>query len=141
MNAPESPAPLPSRPHADRLWQQYTLHFDLYKTHLDVVIKVLTFYYGITGAILSYYLAHPADDPKPRLALLLPLIFSIGLAVIGFRGSRLVGYTQKELAEIAREFDLKVYAPLTALVNLLRLAGVGCAITAVAILYLLLEHN
>lgn len=140
MTKPEPAVPVHSlSPEEERHWEQYTLHLDLYKTHLDIVVKVLGFYYGITGAIISYYLAHKRENPQIKLALFLPLLFSIAFAVIGFRGSRLILYTQRELKETAKRFGLYLYAPLTGLINLLRLAGAGCTLTALGLLYLLLR--
>jgi len=126
-------------PTADNLWKQYALHLDVYKAHLDIVVKVLTFYYAITGGIVSYYLTHPTGGADVRFALVLPLVFSIGLGVIAFRGARLIFVVQQELGAIARRLGLQVYPALTALVNLLRLAAAACAITALGLTYLLLK--
>jgi amino acid transporter len=62
------------------LWKQYELNVDLYKSYLDLAIKMNIFYYAITGAILSFYFAHP-DENLVKWSLALPLIMSIVLGV------------------------------------------------------------
>ena len=44
------------------LWRQYQLHVDLYKHYLDMTLKFNTFYYAITGGIVSFYFSR-ADLP------------------------------------------------------------------------------
>lgn len=41
----------------EKLWRQYTSHVDLYKHHLELLLKFTAYYYAITGAIISYYLS------------------------------------------------------------------------------------
>lgn len=43
------------------LWKQYQLNIELYRTYLDLALKLNLFYYAITGAIVSFYFAHPED--------------------------------------------------------------------------------
>lgn len=38
------------------LWRQYNLWLDLYKFHLDLVLKANAFFYLITGGILTFIL-------------------------------------------------------------------------------------
>jgi hypothetical protein len=40
------------------LWKQYQQNVDLYKFYLDLLIKFNVFYYAVTGAIISFVLAH-----------------------------------------------------------------------------------
>ena len=42
----------------DILWKQFSLYVDLYKFYMDITMKVNLFYYGITGAILSFLVIH-----------------------------------------------------------------------------------
>jgi hypothetical protein len=52
-------APGAEQARSETLWQQYALHVDLYKFYLDLALKTNALFYGITGAILTYYFAHP----------------------------------------------------------------------------------
>ena len=47
--------PADSQPSRDVLWKQYELHVTLYKSHMELVVKLMTFYYAVTGAIVSFY--------------------------------------------------------------------------------------
>ena len=77
-----SAQPFPTRA---ELMRQYEISVDLYKHHLKLAIELNIFYYAITGAIVSYYLAHQSE-PLMRWALALPLLMSllfVGLFIYG----------------------------------------------------------
>ncbi len=91
----------------DLAWKQYSQHVELYKFYLDMVIKLNTFYYAITGAILSFYFAQRNQIPDVKYALLLPLFMSIGLSVIFIYGAILMKVLRQEVFEIRDELDLR----------------------------------
>jgi len=37
------------------LWKQYAIYVDLFKFYVDITWKSSTWFYAITGAILTYY--------------------------------------------------------------------------------------
>jgi hypothetical protein len=43
-------------------WRQYQQHIDTYKFYLDLVVKLMGFYFAISGAIVSYYSTHAASE-------------------------------------------------------------------------------
>ena len=119
----------------DLLWKQYELHVNLYKTHMELVVKLMTFYYAITGAIVSYYFAHP-DIPLIRWALVLPFLFSVGLAVAAVRGTRDAGPVQTEIEGTAVALGLRIYPSTAALKHLLLIAAITCVLVALGLLLL-----
>jgi len=88
------------------LWRQYNQAVELYKYYLDIVIKLNVFFYAVTGAILSFVVAN-LKDPNYRLAVLLPLAMSIGLAVVSFYGAALVPALRREIFACRDSLDLK----------------------------------
>ena len=66
-------------PAEESIWRQYNLNAELYKHYLKLTIELNVFYYAITGAIVSYYLAR-ATVPMMRFALLLPFATSVAFA-------------------------------------------------------------
>ena len=70
----------------ESLWRVFEKEIELYKFYLEVALKLSVFVFGITGAIISYYLAHAAAGPWARGALILPLIMNCGFAFVCWRG-------------------------------------------------------
>jgi hypothetical protein len=87
-----SPAPAPSP--AESLWRQYNSFLSLYRFYISSLIKLNTLHYAVAGAILSFYLLH-SNTPALRLALALPLVFSITLVILfGWGTARAKDMTQ-----------------------------------------------
>lgn len=59
------------------LWRQYQQNVDLYKFYMDLTIKFNVFFYAVTGAIVSYVLAHHNGNDLIQYALVLPLVMSL----------------------------------------------------------------
>jgi len=72
-------------PGDELLWRQYNAYVGLFKFFISSSIKLNTFYYAITGAIVSFYLTNTQARPL-RFALVLPLVFSVALCVVFFWG-------------------------------------------------------
>jgi hypothetical protein len=121
--------PVGPPPSPDVLWKQYELHVNLYKSHMELVVKLMTFYYAITGAIVSYYLAHP-DIPLIRWALALPFIFSVGLGAAAVNGTKDATPVQTEIQNIAAALGLRIYPQTAALRHLLIVAAFTCILVA-----------
>ncbi len=64
------------------LWNRYSLHIEMYQKYLDTVLKLNLFYYGITGAIISFYFSNNANGLTTELALLLPLMITTNQSII-----------------------------------------------------------
>jgi hypothetical protein len=93
------------QPTEELLWRQYNAFIGLFKFYISSLIKLNTFYYAITGAILSFYLTHTEARPL-RLALLLPCVLSIALAVIFAWG----GLRAKDLTQAMADLNQKLSA-------------------------------
>lgn len=70
----------------EALWREYQMSVDLFKFYVDQVVKVLIFYYGITGGILSFYFTHDTA-PLARWALMLPCAISFFVLVLFLWGA------------------------------------------------------
>jgi len=121
-------------PDNDTLWKQYALNVDLYKFYMELTVKLNLFYYGITGAILSFYFSHPAS-PFVALALGLPLLMSIMLAGIFFYGASLVPVLREDQFALRDKLGLAAAPDLGILTITLR--GSGTLFGVVAIILML----
>lgn len=81
------------------LWKQYQLHVDLYRSYLELVLKLNLFYYAITGAILSFYFAH-TEEPLVRFSLALPLVMSAAFSGFFIYGAILSRHSREEIFKI-----------------------------------------
>jgi len=120
----------------DLLWRQYAIHVDLYKTHLDLVLKFNVLFYGLTGAIVSYYLSRP-ERRLLSLALILPLVLGVGLAVATLQAARAMRRVSSDIASIALSLGLETVPDLGVLIVLLRLSGTLFVVASVGLLALL----
>ena len=107
----------------DLLWKQFALNVDLYKFYLELVIKINVFYYGITGAIVSYYVQHRTDGVT-RYALLLPILFSFALGITLLYGAALIPVVRRELFAIRDRLKLDTAPELMVLIVFLGISGV-----------------
>ena len=115
---------------SESLWRQYDVSVDLYKHYLKLAIELNVFYYAITGAIVSYYLAHESL-PLMRRALLLPFGMSLMFSGLLFYGAYLNLESRREMFRIQQALGLKVvpeFIVLTAFLSVLALLMVGVAI-------------
>jgi hypothetical protein len=127
--------PTGSPPSEDVLWKQYELHVSLYKAHMELVVKLMTIYYAITGAIVSFYLAHP-EVPLIRWSLALPFIFSVGLGAAALGGTKDAVPVQVEMQNMAAALGLRIYPQTAALRHLLWVAACTCILVAIGLVLL-----
>lgn len=99
------------------LWRQYQQHIDTYKFYLDIVVKLMGFYFAISGAIISFYASNSGSE-NIKLALYLPLIMGLGLLVFFTIGAVLSLVTRSDVFEIRDILGLRV-APETGVLTLL----------------------
>jgi hypothetical protein len=100
------------------LWRQYQQHVDTYKFYLDLVVKLMSLYFAISGAIVSYF-ATNAKSPHAELALYLPLVMGIGLFIFFAIGASLSWVTRNDVFEIRNKLALDVSPELGVLSVLL----------------------
>jgi hypothetical protein len=121
----------------DLLWKQYQLNVDLYRSYLELVLKVNLFYYAITGAIVSFYFAHAAD-PLVRFALVLPLVMSAAFSGFFIYGAILSRHTRTEIFKIRDALGFHAAPELQVLIVFLWIFAVIFALVTVALLWLVL---
>ena len=107
----------------DLLWKQYSLYVDLYKFYMDLSIKINLFYYGITGAILSFYFSnHQAH--LIRYALCFPVLMSVMFACIFFYAAHLMHVLREDLFNIRDKLGLETAPDLGVLTIVRRIFAI-----------------
>lgn len=96
------------------LWHQYSQNVELFKYYLKLVVEFNVFFYGITGAVVSYYLAH-ASEHYMRHALLLPFAMSALFAGFFIYGAILVPHLRREVFAIRDKLGLQASPDLNVL--------------------------
>ena len=115
----------------DLLWRRFELHVALFKHYLDMTLKINVAFYAISGAVVSYVLAHPGDRTS-QAGLLIPLILGIGLTTVSVFGALMLGETRKDLLSIRDELGLKTAPEVRVLSLLLWASAVGFLAVGVA---------
>jgi hypothetical protein len=72
----------------DRLWRVFEADLDFYKFHLDLSVRLAVLFFTLSGAILAYSLAHYRENGMVVVALLLPSLLGVLLAVLSYRGAQ-----------------------------------------------------
>ena len=79
------------------LWKRYELAVNTYLKYFDVAIRLNLFFYGITGAIVSYYFSKNANGNMIEHALILPIVFGIGFVALCLFANSALGVSKKEI--------------------------------------------
>ncbi|MBI3609535.1 MAG: hypothetical protein HY204_02400 [Nitrospirae bacterium] len=117
------------------LWRQFELHVGLYKHYLELTLKMNAAYYAITGAIVSYVLAH-REDGMSRAGLFIPLVLGVGLVGLFIYGAVMLRYTRQEMISIRDELGLKTIPELNVLTVLLWLSAGGFIVVSAGVIFL-----
>jgi hypothetical protein len=117
-------------------WNRYALHIDLYKFYFDLIIKINIFYYGITGAILSFYLSKEANNTQLEYILFLPIIFGLSIIALCIFGDRSLLYSKADIANLAHDMEFNIVVDTSALNYIMRASAVIVGVTIVATVYL-----
>jgi len=100
------------------LWKQYQQHIETYKFYLDIVVKLVAFFFAIAGAMLSFYFAN-VNNESAKLALYLPWLMALGLLVFFSVGSILSMVTRQDVFNLRDKLELEVSPELGVLTLLL----------------------
>lgn len=117
-------------------WRQYQQHIETYKFYLELVVKLVSLYFAITGAMLSFYFAN-ADSEHVKLALYLPWLFGLGLAVFFTIGAWLSIVTRRDVFDLAEELKLQTAPEIGVLALLLVIFSVVLITCVIGISYVL----
>ncbi|MGO8854774.1 MAG: hypothetical protein ACLQO1_03560 [Steroidobacteraceae bacterium] len=115
------------------LWRQFELHVGLYKDYLNLTLKINAAFYAITGAIVSYVLAHRANDIS-KAALFIPIVLGSGLTLLFLYGSIMLRHTRNEMISIRDELQLQTIPEIYVLRGLLWLSLAGFFAVTVGVL-------
>ena len=102
----------------ENLWKQYEQHIVTYKFYLELVVKIMTMFFAVSGAMLSFYFTKTDVEPA-KLALYLPLLMSFGLCVFFSIGAYLSLVTREDVFNLRDELGFDVSPELGVLTLLL----------------------
>lgn len=123
-------------------WEIYKHEVALHGGYLDLVIKINTFYYAITGAVVSFYFLHIGDKPFVKWSLVLPIAMTIALSVFYWKSANAAQISQRNLDSISQELEFKVGSVVAGvLAYLLRIFFWLFVITAFGLTVLFFEEH
>jgi len=118
-------------------WKDFEISVELHKSYLDFALKLNLFYYGITGAILSFHFSK--ESPTASLiGLLLPTMLSILLGLFFLYGAKLAWNLRTNIIMRAQKLELMVYPEGIVLVIICAIFGVTMLSTGAVLLGYLL---
>jgi hypothetical protein len=103
---------------SEKLWKQYDQHIVSYKFYLEILVKLMTMYFAVSGAMLSFYFTK-VDISTAKLALYLPWLMSVGLFIFFSIGAYLSTITRKDVFNLRDQLELAVSPELGVLTMLL----------------------
>lgn len=118
------------------LWKQYDQHVTTYKFYLDILVKLMTMYFAVSGAMLSFYFTK-TEIPEAKLALYLPWLMSIGLFIFFSVGAYLSTVTREDVFSIRDKLGLEVSPELGVLTMLLVIFSAITLLCGVGLSYVL----
>jgi len=122
--------------HSDKLWKQYDQHIATYKFHLEMLIKLMTMFFAVTGAMVSFYFTK-TEIPTAKFSLYLPLIMSLGLFAFFAVGAYLSTITRQDVFDLRDKLELEVSPELGVLTLLLIIFSIITLISFVGLGYIL----
>ena len=120
----------------EKLWKQYDQHISTYKFYLEVLVKLMTMFFAVTGAMISFYFTK-SEISTAKLALYLPLIMSIGLFLFFVIGVVLSTVTRKDVFKLRDKLELEVSPELGVLTLLLAIFAIVTLACSVGLGYVL----
>ena len=120
---------------AELLWKQYELHVSLYRFYLELTLKVNAAFYAISGAVSTYTLTHQTNGAA-RVALLVPAVLGIGLALVASYGAIIQTQTRDELISIRDQLELETIPEIKILSWLLWVSVIGFVTVSAGLIWL-----
>lgn len=117
-------------------WNRYAMHIDLYQKYMDIVLKINLFYYGITGALLSFYFSADGNGKTIEYALLLPILFSLGLIGLFWFSVTTLAISNTDIASLVKELEMPYFIRIDALIYLMRGSIGFVVLTTIGLLYI-----
>jgi hypothetical protein len=117
-------------------WNRYALHIDLYKFYFDIIIKLNIFYFGITGAILSYYLANNVNNTQLEYVLFLPVFFGFCITALSIFGDKLLAESKIDINNLVVKMDFDTLVDTSSLNYLMRISAFFIGITSLVVIWI-----
>lgn len=128
-------SPTISKEDPDLLWKQLIVQVDLYKFFFDWVLKLIIFYYTITGGAVSVYFASPNDGSK--YYLLIPILLSFVLSGLFLWGRGGLKISEQELHKIQSNLPLVMRLDMRYLPGFLLANAAVCILVAITLSWFL----
>lgn len=122
--------------HDEKLWRQYDQHITTYKFYLEMTVKIMTMYFVISGAMLSFYFTK-TDIPSAQYALILPFVMGVGLFSLFLIGAKLSMVTREDVFVIRDQLKLDTSPELGVLPLTLTVFSIVLAICCLGIAYVI----
>ncbi len=123
------------------LWNRYEMHIDLYKKYMDIVLKINLFYYGITGALLSFYFTKNGNGSTIEYSLLLPIFFSGALIALFFFAEKALKVSQKDLNSLIKQLGFSYYVRTDALNYIMRGSICFIGLTTISLIFVFFSNT
>jgi hypothetical protein len=120
----------------EKIWKQYDQHIATYKFYLEMLVKLMTMYFAVSGAMLSFYFTK-TDVATAKLALYLPWLMSIGLFIFFSIGAYLSTVTREDLFNLRDKLQLDVSPELGVLTMLLIIFSIITLACGIGLSYVL----
>lgn len=119
---------------SELLWKNYEKHLDMYKTYLDLTLKLNVFHFAICGAIFSFYFANKSIEDA-AYSLLLPALLSFSLVVVFTMGGFMNSVSRKDVFDIRDSLGLRASPDLLILTILLFIFAFANLVIGVAAIW------
>lgn len=91
-------------------WRQYQLLTSVVERGLDLLLKANTFYFAVTGAMLSFYLSRPEPARLVlRFGLLLPIVMGLAFAAVFVSHGLTVWKSHREIERLAESLGFQAW--------------------------------
>lgn len=108
---------------------------------MDVVLKINLFYYGITGALLSFYFSQNGNNSLIEYSLIMPILFGIGFSIIFIFGVITLAISMEDIDIIVQELGMSHYVRIDALLYLLKGSTGLIVVSTLGLFYVLCSPN
>ncbi len=124
---------------SDSLLKRLEIYVGLFKFYFELAIKICLFYFGVVGAIFSYYFVNANGNELVRYSLLIPIIFSLLFSVIFFWGAYTLAPIQQEIKLVSDKLESYSVISIHSLKIFLIGSGLAFCVVLLGALLLLLK--
>lgn len=96
------------------LWERYALYIDLYKYYFGATLKINAFFFGVAGAIVTYYFSN-FENKAIALALYIPVVLGIAISVLYLFGIFTIGALEEDIDRVVQKMEIETKVTITGL--------------------------